>query len=125
MKVVLDAGALIAVDRRDRRVGAMLRVIQQQSMPVHTSGAVVAQVWRDGRRQVNLTRVLAGVEIAPLDEIAAKRVGELLAASRTSDLADAHVAWLVRSGDVVLTSDVADITALLKARRITAQLIAV
>lgn len=125
MKVILDAGALIAVDRRDRRVGAMLRVLQQQSTPVHTSGAVVAQVWRDGRRQVNLTRILAGVEIAPLDDVAAKRVGELLAVSRTTDLADAHVAWLVRPGDVVLTSDVTDITALLKARRITAQLIAV
>lgn len=94
-------------------------------MPVHTSGAVVAQVWRDGRRQVNLTRILAGVEIAHLDEVAARRVGELLAVSRITDLADAHVAWLVRPGDAVRTSDVADITALLKARRITAQLIAV
>lgn len=125
MKVVLDAGALIAVDRRDRRVGAMLRVLQQRSMPVHTSAAVVTQVWRDGRRQVNLTRILAGVEIAPLDEITAKRVGELLATSRTSDLADAHVAWLVRSGDVVLTSDVADIAVLLRARSIRAEIVAV
>jgi hypothetical protein len=33
MTVVLDAGALIAIDRRDRAVGAILRVAQQQRLP--------------------------------------------------------------------------------------------
>jgi hypothetical protein len=122
---VLDSGALIAVDRRDRSVGAMLRVLQQQGTPVHTSSAVVAQVWRDGRRQVNLTRVLTGVDIAPLDDVAAKRVGELLALTGTRDIADAHVALLARPGDLVLTSDLTDIAALLAARRVAAELVRV
>ena len=63
MTAVLDAGALIAVDRRDRRVGAMLRVLQQQSVPLVSSAAVVAQVWRRPARQANLARVLAGVDV--------------------------------------------------------------
>ncbi len=55
MKAVLDAGALVAVDRRDRAIGAQLRVLQQQGTPIRASSAVVGQVWRDGRRQANLS----------------------------------------------------------------------
>ena len=53
MALVLDAGGLIAIDRLDRAVGAMLRVAQQEKLPVRTSAAVVAQVWRNGSLQAN------------------------------------------------------------------------
>lgn len=120
MTVVLDAGALIAIDKRDRAVGAILRVLQRDGVPVSTSAAVVAQTWRDPRRQVNLARILTGVAIAALDDVAAKNVGELLRANRTSDLADAHVALLVQPRDRVLTSDEDDIKTLLRTRRVKA-----
>ncbi len=120
MTTVLDAGALIAVDKRDRAVGAMLRVLQRDGVPVVTSATVVAQVWRDSRRQVFLARALTGVDIAALDDVAAKKVGELLRANGTSDLADAHVALLVQPRGRVLTSDEDDINALLRTRRVKA-----
>lgn len=120
MKVVLDAGALIAVDRRDRRVGAMLRVLQQQATPLLTSGGVVAQVWRDGSRQANLARILSGIEVSPIDATSSRSVGELVARSASSDIIDAHVALLARAGDRVVTSDPADLDALLEARDIDA-----
>ena len=125
MTAVLDAGALIAIDKRDRSVGAMLRVLQREGVPVRTSAGVVAQVWRDGRRQVNLARIMSGVDVAAVDDVAARRVGELLAASRTSDLVDAHVALLIQPQDDVLTSDGADIKALLATRRVKATLVSV
>ena len=125
MTAVLDAGALIAIDKRDRRVGAMLRVLQREGVPVRTSAGVVAQVWRDGRRQVNLARIMSGVDVAAVDDVAARRVGELLTASRTSDLVDAHVALLIQPQDDVLTSDGADIKALLATRRVKATLVSV
>ena len=125
MSAVLDHGALVAVDKRDRAVGAMLRVLQRDGVPVLTSAGVVAQVWRDGRRQANLARVLAGVDIAALEDITSKRLGELLRDSRTDDLVDAHVALLARSGDQVLTSDEPDIKALLRTRRVKATIIRV
>ena len=125
MTAILDAGALIAIDKRDRRVGAMLRVLQREGVPVRTSAGVVAQVWRDGRRQVNLARIMSGVDVAAVDDVAARRVGELLAASRTSDLVDAHVALLIQPQDDVLTSDGADIKALLATRRVKATLVSV
>jgi hypothetical protein len=81
MKAVLDAGALVAVDRRDRAAGAQLRVLQQQGTPLRASAAVVGQVWRDGRKQANLARVLAGVGIEPLGKDDGKRIGELLGRS--------------------------------------------
>ncbi len=125
MSVVLDAGALIAIDKRDRAVGAMLRVLQRDDVPVVTSATVVAQASRDPRRQANLARVLTGVDIAVLDDVAAKKVGELLRANGTSDLADAHVALLVQPQARVLTSDEADIKALLRTRQVKAVIVRV
>lgn len=86
MTAVLDSGALAAIDRRDRRVGAMLRALQREAEPVRTSVAAVAQVWREGRQQANLAHTLPGLDVAVLDELGAKKVGELLGSSGTSDL---------------------------------------
>lgn len=121
MKAVLDSGALVAVDRRDRRIGAQLKVLQQQGTPIRASAAVVGQVWRDGRGQANLARVLAGVGIEALDKDDGKRIGELLALADSADVVDAHVALMTSPADLVLTSDTGDIRKLLHARGIPAR----
>ncbi|MGA2531227.1 MAG: PIN domain nuclease [Acidimicrobiales bacterium] len=120
MALVLDAGGLIAVDRLDRAVGAMLRVAQQDKIPVRTSAAVIAQVWRNGALQVNLARVLAGVDAATLDVATGRSVGEILALSKTADVVDGHLGLIVQSGDTVLTSDAEDIKKILAARKVGA-----
>jgi hypothetical protein len=125
VKAVLNAGALIAVDRRDRKVGAQLRVLQQQGTPLRASAAVVAQVWRDGRRQVDLARVLAGIGIEPLSSDDGKRIGELLARAGSADVVDAHVALLTSRQDVVLTNDPNDIRVLLRTRGVPARVMPV
>lgn len=125
MSAVLDAGALIGLDRRDRTIGAMLRLLHSDGVPVRTSAGVVAQVWRSGRTQANLARVLPGLDVVALDEVAGKRVGELLGANKTRDIVDAHLAQLVESGDIVLTSDESDIQALLQTRRVKATVVRV
>jgi len=123
MKAVLDAGAFIAVERRDRRVGALLRVLQQHRVPLRTSAAVVAQVWRDGKKQALLSRILAGVGVRALGSGDDKRTGELLAAAHLRDVIDAHVVLDVEEGDHVLTSDPDDLERLLAARRIEATIV--
>jgi len=125
VSAVLDAGALIGIDKRDRNIGAMLRLLHRDDVPVRTSASVVAQVWRNGRTPVNLARVLPGLDIAALDEVAGKRIGELLGANKTGDIVDAHVALLVEPGDRVLTSDEPDIKALLRTRRVRATIVRV
>ena len=121
MKTVLDAGALVAVDRRNRMIGAQLRVLQQQGTPIRASAAAVGQVWRDGRKQANLARVLAGVGIEALGKDDGKRIGELLALAGSADVVDAHVALMTAPADLVLTSDPCDIRELLQARRVPAR----
>jgi hypothetical protein len=118
--LVLDAGALIALDRHDRRLRALLQLAQQQWEPVMTSAAVLAQAWRNGARQAQLARTLLGIDVVPLDEFAAKRVGDLLRQAQTADVVDAHLATLVSDGDVLATSDQGDLQRLLDTRRVVA-----
>lgn len=125
MALLLDAGALIAVEKRDRRVRARLSVAQQERRPLRTGATVLAQVWRGGSRQATLARVLAGIDVLPLDEAHARRAGELLGVTGTSDVVDAHVAVLAGRGDEVLTSDPEDMRRLLSARGIGARVVGV
>ncbi|WP_239335149.1 hypothetical protein [Frankia sp. CiP3] len=46
--LVLDAGALLAVERGDREMAARLRIAQQRDIGLRSNAVVVAQVWRDG-----------------------------------------------------------------------------
>lgn len=116
MKAVLDSGALVAVEKRDRKVGALLRVLQQRKVSIWTSAGVVAQVWRDGSKQALLAQVLDGVGVRGLGAGDDRRTGELLAAARVRDVVDAHVALCVDDGDQVLTSDPYDLGHLLATR---------
>lgn len=122
MSWILDAGVLVGIDRRDRRVGAMLRVAQQERLVLRTTEAVLGQVWRNGRQQANLARVLTGIEVLALCFGEGKLVGELLGRAGRSDVVDAHLALQVAPGDHLLTSDPEDMEALLDARGVAATL---
>ncbi len=113
--LVFDAGALIALDRGDRAVGALLALAPQQNIEAITSSTCIAQVWRDPARQAKLTRALEGFLEWSLDSIHARRCGLLLAHTGTTDIADAAIALLVQNGDTILTSDPGDIKLLLDA----------
>ena len=112
MTLVLDAGALIAVERSDREVVALLKAERHTGRVPVTHGGVVGQVWRDGARQAKLARLLAGVEIAPLDDALGRRAGILLARTHTDDVLDAALVLLTTDGDLIVTSDVSDLTTL-------------
>ncbi len=118
MALVLDAGALIAIERRDRSTIARLVRAHEEAEPVLTSAAVVAQVIRNRARQVSLERVLAGVDERSFDSALARRVGPLLASSGTSDVVDAALALLAGPGDEILTSDPIDLRNLLPKRSV-------
>lgn len=119
--LVFDAGALIAIDRGDRAVGALLTLAAQQGIEAITSSACVAQAWRDPARQARLARALDGFLEWPLDQAGARRCGLLLTKTATSDIADAAIALLVQNGDTILTSDPKDIERLLDSADVDAQ----
>lgn len=113
--ISLDAGALIAIERGDEQVRALLREAVDRGLEVHVVPEVVAQVWRGGARQARLGALLAarGVETPAYDVHAAKEVGRLCGASGQPDVIDAHVVWHALSrGHLVVTSDPDDLAAL-------------
>ncbi len=123
--LVLDAAALIALERRDRRVRAYLVEAHASSRPVLTSEAVVAQVWWHHARQHDLGEILKGTDTRPIAEGVGKELGALLGEAGLADVVDAHVATLCTPHSVILTSDPDDIRSLLNARGVTASVVPV
>ena len=114
--LVLDAGALVAVDGDDRSMIARLRVAQQRGVELRTNAMVVAQVWRDRQgRQANLARLLRAVDVRAIDHLDGRQAGVLLGQAGTADPIDAAVALLAEPGDRILTSDPDDIIRLVVA----------
>ena len=111
--LVLDAGALVAVDRDDRAMIARLRVAEKAGLELRSNAMVVAQVWRDRPgRQVNLARLLRAVDVRAVRHEDGRAAGVLLAAAGTADAIDATVVLLAAPGDRIVTSDPDDLTRL-------------
>jgi hypothetical protein len=122
--LVLDIGALIAFERGDRQVAALIEATRRRKDRVVTSSGCVAQAWRDGARQALLARLLAGTAEHALGPEQSRRVGELCAAAASDDVIDAHVAFLASDHDTVVTSDPGDLGPPLIAARSRAGVVA-
>jgi hypothetical protein len=110
--VTLDAGALSALDKGDRRMIALLQQLVQQRRGIRIPSGVVGQAWRDGRRQVTLARLLRAreVEAVPLDGPLSRVCGELCGMAGKTDVIDASVVIVARKHrDVIVTSDPQDL----------------
>lgn len=113
--LIFDSGALIAIERGDRAVGALLTAAALDGTEAIASTACIAEVWRNPARQAKLTRALQGFVERDLDSARARSCGLLLATARSDDVTDAAVSLLAQNGDTVLTSDPDDIKTLLSA----------
>ena len=121
--VTLDAGGLIALDRDDRRVVVLLARARETGAQVTVPAPALAQAIRRPERQVRLSRLIRqpGTDVMDLGRVDATHVGRLLAASGTSDIADAHVVICARrAGQPVVTSDPGDLRQLDPALRLIA-----
>lgn len=108
--LILDAGAFLAAERGNITVAAMVKHEREQGRAPLTNGGVVAQVWRDGRgKQALIAKLLANVEVAPIDEQLGRHAGMLLARAGTSDGIDAALICLASDGDEIVTSDPGDL----------------
>lgn len=115
MSLVLDAGALIAVERGDRATAAVIEVARQEHRVVIVPAGVVGQVWRDGSRQARLARLLGaqGVVVEPLTDTGARAAGVLCGEAGTSDVVDASVVLAARRHRATaISSDRQDLQAL-------------
>jgi hypothetical protein len=113
--VVLDAGALIAVERNDRALWTVLKLAAIRRDEVCVPAAALAQVWRGTARQALLARALRNCVLASFDADV-EAIGELCGRTRTGDVCDAQVALVAGTrGDVLYTSDTGDLSRLIAA----------
>lgn len=112
---VLDAGALVALDRRSTFMLDLLRATLDGAVEVTIPRTVVAQVWRGGKqantaRLLNATHVREAVVIDELTAERAKQIGVTIGRCAHPDIVDVHVALAAAErGHAVLTSDDGDI----------------
>jgi predicted nucleic acid-binding protein len=121
--VTLDAGGLIALDRDHRRVIALLARAAEIGARVTIPATALAQAIRTPARQARLSRLVRQPtsRVVPLDAADATQVGVLLAASRTTDISDAHVVICARRrSEPIVTSDPDDLKRLDPAARLIA-----
>lgn len=126
--LVLDAGALIALDRNDRKIWTALDEAAAADDNIRVPSGAIAQAWRDGARQVLLARALSHFDEVALVGSFARAAGLLCGRASTADVIDASVALTV-AGDaqsdnvVVLTSDADDIRHLLSVLNVEARIV--
>jgi hypothetical protein len=100
-----DTGALVAAERRDRRLWALHRRSLERGIRPTVPAAVLAQAWRGGP-QAELSRLLTGCRIEALDEARGRLAGDACGRARTSDVVDASVVvGAVARNDLVVSSD--------------------
>jgi len=110
---VYDAGVLLAVDGNDRRMWVIHHLALEEGRRLLVPAVVVAQAWRDARRQVQLGKFLHSCEVVPVGLETAKAAGVLCGKAGTRDVIDATVVTVaLANGAIVFTSDPGDITAL-------------
>ncbi len=110
MSLVLDSGALIALEKNDRVMWRRLKAaLLANSVPV-SHGGIVGQAWRGGgARQALLARALDGIDVRPVGEKLGRAAGALLARAGSADVIDAALVLLADDGDDIVTSDPEDI----------------
>jgi hypothetical protein len=126
MTLILDTGALIAIERNDRMMWRRLKsALLADEIPI-THGGILGQAWRgSGPRSALLAMALASVDVRALDESLGKRSGELLQRAKTSDVIDAALVLLSSDGDAIATSDPRDLRSLAQAAGLVIDLIPV
>src|SRR3954466_16306268 len=113
--IVFDAGALIAFERGNPRMRALIREMMRTRTKLVVPAGVVAQVILDRGRHVALNALLdQESSIVPvIDRALAEATGTLCGRVGTSDVVDASVVVVARrERATVVTSDIGDLRAL-------------
>lgn len=113
--LTLDTGALIQLEKRNRKAGQILEAATEEGIPVRIPAAVLAEFWhpKHGR---NISMLIEAATVADT-RWRAQSAGEALAAvgraPRGPSAVDALVAATAHAyGDLVLTTDPEDLRAL-------------
>jgi hypothetical protein len=104
--VTYDTGALVAADHNDRRMWALHAGFLAEEISPTVPAPVLAEAWRGGGRQANLSRFLALCSLEPMGEQQAKSVGVLAGKAGDDDIVDVTVVeGAIRRRDAIVTSN--------------------
>ena len=109
MSLVLDSGALVALEHNERQMWVRLKAAQRDGDVPVTHAGVLGQVWRGSPRQARLPQALGGIDVRALDESLGRAAGKLLGVAGLPDVVDAAVVLLATDGDEIVTADLADL----------------
>lgn len=118
--VVLDAGALIALERNNHDIWYLVEAAYDDGENAYVPVCVLAQVWNGEPTQARLNQALKRCRTIPLDEEMARFAGRLRRVSGVHDVVDASVVAAAAhatnlSSVVIATSDEGDIAQLVHA----------
>jgi len=92
VRIILDSGAIIASERNDATLAAILKAARKDRTPILVPATVVAETWRGASTHARTAHLFGSVDGFPeLNEQTARRVGALLAISRTAEIVDGNV----------------------------------
>lgn len=107
--IVYDTGALLAAERRHRRLWTLHEQSLASGVRPIVPVVVLAQAWR-GERHANLSRLLRGCHVSPDTEDLGRAAGAICGRTGTSDVIDALViVTALRLHTLVVTSDPDDL----------------
>lgn len=113
---VYDAGALIAIDSNDPDMWTIHKAALAEDREIVVPATVVGQVWRDGRKQARLARLLRTCQVEATDLETAKAAGVLCGKAGSSDVVDATVmVTALAHYAIIVTSDHKDMNDLAEA----------
>jgi len=122
VRIILDSGAIIASENNDPTLAALLKAARKNRTPILVPATVVAETWRGPSTHPRTASLFGSVDGFPeLNEQSARRVGALLAISKTAAIVDGNVVSIAiaQSPATIVTSDVNDITHLLQSAKVT------
>jgi predicted nucleic acid-binding protein len=121
VRIILDSGAIIASERNDPTMAAILKAARKNRTPILVPATVVAETWRGDSTHARTAHLFGSIDGFPeLNEQSARQAGALLALSKSAAIVDGNVvaiAIALRPATIV-TSDVHDVTHLLKSANI-------
>lgn len=122
--VTYDTGALLAAERSDRGMWALhagyLRLGSVPTVPA----PVLAEAWRGGSRQAQLSRLLAMCDVEAMTAEQARAVGSLAGRADHKDIVDVTVVeGAIRRGDAIVTADEDDIRRIVQAAAATLNIV--
>jgi len=114
-RLILDAGAVIALSRADQRARAALAAALEAGADISIPAVVIAETVRGVADDASVNRIVKAVgAVSVADERVGRTAGRLLGEARSDSTIDALVvaAAVEAGGSVILTGDPEDLRAL-------------